>query len=656
MARFAGIPIEENKPVAPRFGGAPVNTLTQGPADLGGLINQVGMTQQQRQQSGALSESPVMKNALGDRALAGIKRTEQGKVQFLESKYGKGNVVAEGEDLFIRQNGQFYRLDEKNFTFGDIADVSGEIIAGLPATVSGFITANPGVAVAAGAAGESVRGAFSDMLPGDDGLTIGNKLARVGTMAALSGAAQVGANKLTSMVDKGLPSNILGRSIDKQMQTPVAQNNLALSQETGIPLDAAQLTESSGLEGLSGFSRMHPFSAGVVQQFDEIVAEKSVQRLTTLLDDLNSTGSTIQAGAKVASSYRSAVSEVLKKREVQAAKDFGEVRLLSEGAEVIPSNATLAEITKLVDEFDVPGGGDASATLVKRIKKIGKEISADGFTANQMQRLLHLYGKASKGTGELFKDIDKGQQRLIAGRLFRALKNDLDFAADSAEGPAAQALRVARNNYNINSAPLTDLEENVLGRIFGGRLDPAPERVVEKFATMRPSEINAAMNILDADTAQMVKREYLSVGVEKALMGRNGKFSPATFNTWFQKNSKNLQAMLTQAEFRQTRSTYQVLQKVAQRGGVDGSQTAKWLMAWDVAKNMFTINPISIASRGVQMIAPRTIAKAMTTADGRRAVLTVAAAKTPSRAVIKASALLSSLGATDAVSDQLQSQ
>lgn len=626
------------------------------PANLNALITQSGMTQEQRAAAGALSESPPLGNSLVSRSLAGIKRTPQGKLGFLESKFGAGNVVSEGEDFFIQQNGQWFRLDPKGFDFpGDIADATGEIISGLPAAITGFATANPATAVAAGAAGESVRGAISNALPGDDGLSIGNQLARVGTNAALSGAAQFGANKLTQGIDSLAPSNILARSVEKGMRNPAARNNLAISQKTGIPLDAAQITESKQLEGLAGFSRMHPFSANTFRHFDEIVAEKSVQRLTGLLDDLSKGGSAIQAGVGVGKAYRGTVQQVLTKRTAQAAKDFGKVKLLSRGEKFIKTDNTLHAITELINDFDVPGGGDVASTLVKRLNTVSKEISEDGFTASQMQRLLEIYGKASRGTGQLFRDIDKGQQRLIARKVFGALQRDLDEAVETGAGGAASALRTARDNWRLNSQPLNELEENVLGRIFGGKFDPAPEKIIKKFSSMAPSEVKAAMEVLDPVTSQLVKREFLSEGVDKAVNTAGGNFSPRLFNSWFNKNKNILKTMMTPDEFRQSQITFHALQKVAQRGGVDGSQTAKWFMAWDVAKNLFTFNPVSIMSTGIQAIAPRTVAKAMTTQPGRNAVVKVITAKKPTQAVIKAASYLMAIdqGAVDAVSSQL---
>lgn len=600
----------------------------------------------------------------GVRAGVGVKMTSEGKTSYLESKYGKGNVAtrADGSIAYFNPETKKWTLaDEGGVRWGDVADLSGAAIETAPAVAAGLLSGNNPLAVGGGAgAGNVLRQGVSGLLPGDDQMGMGERVTRPLVSAGLGFATQFGVNKLTGVQDALRPHNIVARSVQKSQQTPFAKRGELLAREMGddFAFSPGQLSGNRGQLMVEGLARQHPASADKVMQFDTRQAQTAVKRLNKLLTSIDDRGmGGIQTGQKVAETFKQATRQAVNARSKQAAADFGRVQELAGNNPVLDPNNVRATIKGLIDDFDVPGGGDATATLVSRLRGVASELDKP-LTAQQTQRLLQVYGNAAKGTGQLFKDIDSAQQRMVAGRVFGALLDDLDDAASAGGqgGAVAEALKLARDNYRANSAQIDDLGNSVLGRLFNGKYEQAPEAIADKFLKMRPSEIKAATEVLasqDPGTVQAVKRHMLQSAMDSAIPSASGTnaagvmFSPAKFNSFIQKNADQFRAAFSPKEVVQVKRIYEGLQRVVDRAGMQGSQTGPLLMALDVAKGAFTMSPTSVARSGVAVLAPRHIATAMTTEQGRKALITLTQTSAGAKARRAAAVYLSGVLARD---------
>lgn len=623
---------------------------------------------------------------LGDRAGLSLKITPEGKTSYLREKYGNGNVhVLDSGAAFLRgADGNWRPIDEAEFTVGDIADEAGPALETIPAAVAGVMTANPAGAAAGGAAGSIVRQAASSMLPGSDDMSIGDRAKSVAIDAGLAGATQGAVNGVFKSVDWLRPGNIVARHAQKLNATPYAKEGDILESAVG-PLSVGQRTGSRSLLMAEGVARQMPSSADSVFAFDQSQVRAAVTKLGDVLDGIKKGADGADTvGFNVIGTYKNAVNKVLDLRRKQARIDFGEVDKLAGGKRVIPTGNTVSEIDRIIADLDVPGGGDASATLVSRLKDIrtqldpipekkvsGNIVDAAGkpmtetvtpsapanVSANQINRLLQIYGNAAKGTGQIFNDIDKGQQRMIAGRLFGALQRDLDEAADSmGEESVAAALKKARDNYKSNSQGLGKLEQTVLGRMLDSETPPAPEAIAKKFMTMYPTEIKAVVSILNdanPETVSSIKRYMLEEVMDKAKAAPSQKagpgisFSGNKFNTALNQNYERLKSVLSPGEINQVRQVSRYLERVVDRAGMQGSQTGPFMLMWDAMKSGFTVNPVGMVRTGVTFLAPRHIAKAMTTAEGRNALMTLTKTQKQTKGTVAAISYLTTLIATD---------
>jgi hypothetical protein len=278
--------------------------------------------------------------------------------------------------------------------------------------------------------------------------------------------------------------------------------------------------------------------------------------------------------------------------------------------------------------------------------------------ATESQRLLQIYGDAARGSGAIFKDLDTGQQRLIAGRLKDALLRDMDEAVDSGghSGQVATALKTARDNYRSNSTAINGLEKSVLGRLFGSDYDKAPERVAATVRNMKPTELRQSFKILsdaDPETTQTVKRYLVedalnaaghnpTSGAPQPQVAGETMFSAPKFLNAIRKSS--VWSTFTPAERQGMETAVRDLERVAFRAGTDGSPTAPLQFAWEVAKAVtggaFALNPVQVAKSVASVLVPNKIAKAITTPEGQRALRTVRIARPNSSAAMAATSAL----------------
>lgn len=583
----------------------------------------------------------------------------RGVVQGATANFGD-EIVAGGKSATGDGTYDANLADERQRTRADaqehpIADITGNIVGAI-AGPGRYLKKAKGAIDAIKQGG--IMGAIYGFGQGEDGLKNRGLSAAAGTVLGLgTGAVTSGA---AGLFNKVRPGNISANYVNKQFSgSPMAADSAKLSQDLGQIYTPGQATGSRSLLTIEGLVRRHPASADTMQAFDEKQLSTSLNNLVTNLDRLHANPSGPEAtGNLVSKAFDNVLKKATTVRRATADADFGEVDKIAGNAKIIQPTNLAKAIDEIAADFSAPGGGDASATLVNQIKGIKRELDAGGLTAKETGRLLEIYGKAARGTGAVFKDMDKGQQRLIAGRLMRGLEADLDEAAD-AGGAGAQvsdALRTARGNYKTNSKAINELEKSVLGRMFGAEYDKAPERIAQTIRNMQPSELRQSLSILDKSdpsTSQVVKRYLVedamntagaisNSGAPRAQIGGQEMFSAPKFLTAIRKS--NVWGSFSPEERKGMEQAVRDLERVSFRAGTDGSPTAPLLFAWEVAKAMgggaMALSPTQIAKSVAAVMVPAKIAKAITTPQGQQALRTLRTAKPNTPAAAAATSVL----------------
>lgn len=625
---------------------------------------------------------------------ASFKMTEAGKVSYLKSKYGDGNVfVSKGGETYFRDraNGRLKLFDEKGLSMADLADLGGEVPGAVASTVgaiagtAGGPGGTVGGAAAGAAAGNAIRQNVSNLLPGDDNMSALERVGSAGTDAALAAGTQYGVNKLIPLADLARPQNLVARTAGAAVARPDAAAIMKDAADTGIPLTTSEATGSGVLRRLEDFSRRVPFVADRYRQFDEGQTKAAVAKVHSVLDEISAApaGRDIDFGfgQRATSAFDGAVNQIVEARTSQAAKDFGLVGKLSGGEPMFNPAKLRAELRSIIGEYEGAAAGDVGESIVKQAKTMLDQLQQPGVgqnaplqTADWLNRRLQNYGKAAAGKGAVFKDLETAQERGLSARLFGALRGDLDTAADAAEkmktapiqeqaafygkdptkpaeivraGEVADALTAARNNYRKLSQPITDLEESVIGRYFGAPQSRTPERVADKIASMKPSELAASMQLLsraDPELKQATGRYVIERALTKVTGGDEAKFSATKFLKELPDDNTMRALIGGTPMYNEMQKVARVLERVADKPA-EGSPTAgrliTWAMTGGAGAGLMLAEPISTTlGLGTTYLTATKIANAMLTGQGRAALTTLATTSEPTKRAINAAGYL----------------
>lgn len=659
-------------------------------------IVELGKQEDAPRESGRVVEISSGEAPFGVRAAASIPPTEEGRLNYLKSVYGEDNVrvvrrspLLQGSDeeqIFIRDpnvSDKFFPFDSSKITLADFtADLTGAAIATIPTLLVGATARNVAAAEAAGAAARQV---VAEALPGETGMSLGERAADIAISAGIGGASQGVVNLGARVFDALRPSNILARRVRKAEGTEFAREGRELSEETGIALTLGQETGDQAALMAEGLARRDLVSGEDIFEFEQRQLTAAANRLAGTLDQVSPERGLLEIGESVSKAYNDAVENAFELRRRQADVDFRAVSELSRGRPVVPSRNLQSEIDTIIAELHVPGAGDATARVVNQARRLLSSLqeSGEALTADQTNRLLQIYTSAQRGTGTLFRDMDKAQSRLVAGRLKDALIRDLDEAAEAGESEVVQALKLARDRYRVNTEAINELGDSVLARAIGSGTR-APEAIAEKFLRMRPSEIRASMRLLDQispDAASAVRRSYLDAAIVNArdlvptrTQARAVRFSAAKFLKAMPDADTLLAAGYTKAELAEIESTVKILERIAFKA-LEGSPTAPIGLAWDSLTGVFQVATVGGAAAattfaftgsvgqaatagaaaglvagaraGFRAFAARKIARAISTPEGRQALRTLSETGPMTRKGLQAMATISALTGTD---------
>ncbi|MEL7447751.1 MAG: hypothetical protein AAFN78_01000 [Pseudomonadota bacterium] len=463
------------------------------------------------------------------------------------------------------------------------------------------------------------------------------------------------------------PRNIIPAATRRAEQSFGGRRGIVRARQTGIPLTPGQETNSSLLLGLEGLARRHPLTAGQVEKVDNAAVEAVANRLTGIAERLSRSEGAENTGRLVRTTFTKAVDDALELRRRTAKRDFAVIDSVTGSRPIIPVENFRATLDELIDAEDIIGGSPILSSLQKLKKSIDGQVEAQDLGAVQGQLVisgrklansLSAFSRASKGTGRVFADLERAEQRRVAGILADALQRDLDAIAGRAAGAlgdrltpsqlkqladlggegaeaarVATALTVARDNYRLNSQVLGELEDSALGRMLNVNRLPADDVLAERVGKLPPSELRQAMAFLvenNSQAAGAVRRNILEEMLDRSVVSGNAgvtegsTFSIAKFRTQFlnAKTSKRLRASMTKDQFRDLQRTSNAMARVFQRSGSD---TAKWQMLRDFAGVVGggignVANVTGVSRIAGEVLTVRRIASAMADPGGRAAL------------------------------------
>lgn len=567
------------------------------------------------------------------RAGASFKSNPEERLSYVRDTLGADNVSTRPNgDIIWRRPGekQWRAFDEAGFSLKDLADFAGDLPE-IVGSVGGAVLGAGGVSVPGaalgGAAGNIVKQAISKMLGGKEETRLVDRAKDVGVSALFSAGGQ----KVGNMVAKALTPTAA-----KIAKSAYSTEGDRVAAEVGGELTQAQRTGDKGLRIIEDQGRRNFVSAPIYSNFElEKQIKPATERLDRILERISSGGEVTdsQLGKSMNQAFDKAVSVLDEARSSTASKDFAFVDMAVGGTPVIPVTGFMQELRMLAQNYGRPGmppgmrqGSKQASDLLSYIE----EVAPDGrITASDMQAWLQNYGKAAKGKGPtVFKDMDREADRLFASRLFGALNKDLEAAAAAPNLPVpagatnpGKLLREARAHYREGSAAIDELEASVLSKRFGRQI-PAESlgRTSEWLRTLRPDEIEAAMDILDVarpgirqDAARNFIEEALVASREAARVGENVvERAPLRPETLLQKlpDEKVMKALLgdNAPAIKEIADVEEYLRRVTDR--TLSTMTLQETVPGIIARLMHS--PAQAPRVATQLMFPRTMAQIMT--------------------------------------------
>lgn len=547
-------------------------------------------------------------------------------------------------------------------------------------SVGQTLTSNLGTQMAADAAASGASGVTRELGGGQTAQLV----------AGLAGG--IAAPAVTQRV-MNAPHNVLANSVQKSEAKPFSTEGNRLAADTGIDLTLGARTGNKQVLGLENAARQYGQTADRVQDIDIKIANQAIKRVETIADTISKRKlDPATIGTAIEDTVKGAANKLDSLRDSNAGRDYGVVRQIAGDRPVITMTSFTAELRKLVDEYSNVAGSDAQKVVsqakaalskVTESKRPGPWQTTLASTAptteaatnpiNDAMRSRRFYGAASRGSANVFEDIAPDLNRMIGGRLFRAINDDFDGAATNADGALRKALDTANTNYRKASQSIEFLEKSTLGKLVGediadaalsgARMSTTPgEAVINKLMASHPSSRKTAVEILQRwnpelakDVRSFVLRDALDKGMSLPPSQRGASQVPISFNRFvsaLQGDKVSFHKQLESygfapKEIKDVMDTVQAMVRAGDRTGYNfsGTNVQKENLEMAGAMGQAAMGNIKGAATkmlaiGGKMFGLNKIADAMATREGREALRTVASPKATPQAVFAAMSTL----------------
>jgi len=490
------------------------------------------------------------------------------------------------------------------------------------------------------------------------------KLSQFATGAALGGGIPAAGHGLSRLAESALPSNAMTRAsnffMKRANREPFAAESEELAQRTGVPFTPGQVSGSKMQIGMENLSRQSLFSADKAFQSDRRIANRAIDYINRTMKGLNKAEVSDEAvGNKIQSTVRNVVDSIAKKRAATAARQYGAISKALGDTPVVASSDTAKTLRSLLSEFeDAPD--PASQSIRRQLEgMLDNVMSKPGYSLTSAQKFRSSLGRAARGSADIFKDVNRSEQRRIASKLYGAITNDIESSANAFSkgvyfGPGqmnkgqnamsphsgiGDAWRKANENYRNFSDLIDAMEKSPLRRLVGDQVNVGefmtvnklpPEKVLGVLDRMTPTEMKITRTVMEKNAPQ-TWQEYKRLLVQNALEDAQTAPSSAGANTLplnanafvralgGDKPAKiaRLKAVFTPKEYAQIDDAFQAMRRLGDKFGSNPSGTAVANEAFGVMRNGIR----GLLNVSTQAMGMRKIANVMLNSDGRRALI-----------------------------------
>lgn len=510
----------------------------------------------------------------------------------------------------------------------------------------------------------AVEAGLQPVYEGENFLT--EKSKQMGAGAAFGAGANAGLDALGRMVEGITPNNVVARFANKMSDMSDANfkgRGAELVESTGIQLTPGAQTGSRALTFLENRARQSFGTADAALKVDQKISDQAVEHIEDLAARMK--GEIVDPegmGNAFRNSIKKSVNDILDSRDEMAAKNYGLIR------ESIPNgnfqtNNVVEEARRILDEYDGVSGSEALKVRneMKRVIKDleGKKVKTKDydpimntpaeFASNNIDvesalKNRSYFSRVSKGAANLFRDIQSSEQRRIGARLTQAIEKDFDDLAEAAGSDVGALLKEANQSYRQHMQSIDYIEKTAIGKMLGeDTVAPlfgaagnsiAPEKVAQKFLSLKPSEMKAIKTILEKhspetintaktfmlqnalETARQQAPSYGSKSLSmngstfiKALRGSSGRNA--------EEGMKRIGALFEKSELDEIKTTIEALERWGDKFGYNFSGTAPM----NELNAMLSGRVDQIGSTAFQLVGINKVAKAMNNPNVREKVI-----------------------------------
>lgn len=424
------------------------------------------------------------------------------------NRYG----VKDGKVVYLDNTGEL-RYEDQSFLTDVPAMVPPAIGAGIGATFG------PAGAALGGGFGQSVNSMLANLM-GEKQTPLGNA-----KDIAVEASLAAGGEKLAELAVGKENARRAYRAVTPTMMEG-GRDLQRLASQMGIPLDAAQLTNSPRLKGTSHVLRMGTDEAAdVFQQFDQIQDQKVVGVVQDWLDSISPVRDEVAAGSKAITESGAAIKSAKDQRAAKSGPLYEAAKLDS------------ADPTEVIDLIDtqLDGAKGQLATTLKTIKGYLYREGEEGLEVDDSVKGLH----NAKLAIDAILDKNPAQEGALDTTTKRAVieikENLVAVLKDSEDYAKGMAVHAE------NSPPVQSLQENIVGVL--SQLKPIQaDLVVQKlFGARTPNTIRQAREILESQNPALwqqlkgswLEGEFLKAGkpnIEGDVINHGAKFAKTLWN------------------------------------------------------------------------------------------------------------------------------
>lgn len=489
-----------------------------------------------------IEDTPIKENikrmkGSTEAATQGLKETGQGAVQLTFAGMERAGIVPEGMTKYYTGLSDKQRADfeeefkskfgsSANYAFSRGAGKAGPLLVVAPiaagTTVAGQIAAGTTFSAAVGAAEYIPENAEEE------------RWFNTLTSAGLGFLFSAGANVFPA-AKNWLRDKIGGISL----KTNVAKKGLALSERTKVDLKLSQITDDPLAAELEQVVR----SGGLKMEAERIARVGESEQLRKTLAYWRKTvssikGTTGKMGERLEVAFKKTLGDSAKKtgltghRAKQAEIDFNAAHKAAGGARIIKISEFKKNAGELISKYRNSASEEKRFFARKLIETLKRpDIRTGTVSAKRLQDLLETYGSQGAKSGQIWKDVDPSLQNSAAKFLFKGADKDLTGAIKSGVR-GSKELKMARDNYSVNSAKINELRDSALYNMFNGKVPKTNDELGNIISNMKPDRLKGTMGLLSKSDPGLHKEmqrfwleKHLAESTKTAALG-TGRFSP----------------------------------------------------------------------------------------------------------------------------------